>query len=157
MAIKHPFLHAAACSVVAMAALPMPAFGQQVQSPQDAAARYQALAAEESTKAGDPAFDYALGTAASDAGHYGEAIVAFQRVLARQPSNAPARAELARAYALAGDIDTARDQFSTVVDDSVSPGSSASSTSRSRAAALTCLASLKHRWDTTATSTRPRS
>src|SRR3990170_3666279 len=28
-----------------------------------------------------------------------------------------ARAELARAYALAGDIDTAREQFATVVDD----------------------------------------
>ncbi|MGB6319008.1 MAG: hypothetical protein WBG08_10245, partial [Litorimonas sp.] len=33
------------------------------------------------------------------------------------PGNAQARAELARAYALAGDIDTARDQFDTVVAD----------------------------------------
>lgn len=121
MAIKHPFLHAAACSIAAMAALPMPAFGQQAPSPAEAAARYQALAAEARTKAGDPAFDYALGTAASDAGRYGEAIVAFQRVLARQPANAPARAELARAYALAGDVDTARAQFATVVDDPTIP------------------------------------
>lgn len=121
MAIKHPFLHATACTVAGFAALPMPAFGQQAQTPQQAAARYRALAAEECTKAGDPAFDYALGAAASDAGHYGEAIVAFQRVLARQPGNAPARAELARAYALAGDVDTARAQFSTVVDDPTIP------------------------------------
>ncbi|MBA4354343.1 MAG: hypothetical protein C0409_06585, partial [Novosphingobium sp.] len=100
----------------------MPAFGQQAApSPQEAQARYTALAGEERTRAGDPAFDYALGLAASDAGHYGEAIVAFQRVLARQPDNAPARAELARAYALAGDIDTAREQFSTVVDDPTIP------------------------------------
>ena len=122
MAIKHPLLHAAACTVATLAALPMPAFGQQAQaSPQEAAARYDALAAQERTKAGDPAFDYALGIAASDAGRFGEAIVALQRVLARQPDNAPARAELARAYALAGDIDTAREQFSTVVDDPTIP------------------------------------
>jgi hypothetical protein len=44
-------------------------------------------------------------------------IIALQRVLAIQPDNAQARAELARAYALAGDIDTAREQFATVVDD----------------------------------------
>src|SRR3546814_5539593 len=55
--------------------------------------------------------------AALDAGRYGEAVIALQRVLAVQPNNAPARAELARAYALAGDIDTARAEFATVVDD----------------------------------------
>src|SRR3546814_1933958 len=55
--------------------------------------------------------------AALDAGRYGEAVIALQRVLAVQPNNAPARAELARAYALAGEIDTARAEFATVVDD----------------------------------------
>lgn len=82
-----------------------------------AEADYRALSAQAKTRAGDPAFDYALGIAALDSGRYGEAIIAFQRVLAVQPANAAARAELARAYALAGDIDTARDQFATVVDD----------------------------------------
>lgn len=121
MATTHHLLHAA-CAVAAAAALPLPAFGQQAAQPtQEAEGRYQALSAEEHTKAGDPAFDYALGIAASDAGHYGAAIIALQRVLARQPDNAPARAELARAYALAGDIDTARAQFSTVVDDPTIP------------------------------------
>ena len=38
-------------------------------------------------------------------------------MLAVQPDNAAARAELARAYAMAGDIDTAREEFATVVDD----------------------------------------
>jgi len=121
MAIRQSFLHATAIAAVCTAALPMPAFGQQAEAPEQAQARYAALSEQERTKAGDPAFDYALGLAASDSGHYGEAIVAFQRVLARQPDNAPARAELARAYALAGDIDTARDQFSTVVDDPTIP------------------------------------
>ncbi len=78
---------------------------------------YQKLASQTRDKAGDPAFDYALGIAANDARRYGEAIIAFQRVLAVQPDNAAARAELARAYALAGDVDTAREQFATVVDD----------------------------------------
>lgn len=125
MATKHQFLQAAASivatAVAAAVALPLPAFGQQAAQPGEAEARYQAMAGQERTRAGDPAFDYALGIAASDAGHYGAAIIAFQRVLARQPDNAPARAELARAYALAGDIDTARDQFATVVDDPTIP------------------------------------
>ncbi|MFV3073698.1 tetratricopeptide repeat protein [Niveispirillum fermenti] len=80
----------------------------------DAYAMLAPLAAE---RAGDPDFDYALGLAAADSGHPAEAIIAFQRVLAIQPDNAQARAELARAYALAGDIDTARAQFDTVVQD----------------------------------------
>ncbi|MBF9151611.1 tetratricopeptide repeat protein [Novosphingobium jiangmenense] len=117
MATKHLFLQAIACAMAVAAALPAPAFGQA----NEAETRYKALAEQERAKAGDPAFDYALGLAASDAGHYGEAIVALQRVLARQPDNAPARAELARAYALAGDIDTARAQFATVVDDPTIP------------------------------------
>lgn len=82
-----------------------------------AAGAYAELAAEADRRAGDPDFDYRLGIAALDAGHYGEAVIALQRVLAVQPGNAPARAELARAYAMAGDIDTARQEFATVVDD----------------------------------------
>lgn len=121
MATTH-HLPQAACIIAAAVALPLPAFGQQAAQPaQEAETRYQALTAQERTKAGDPAFDYALGIAASDAGHYGEAIIALQRALAREPDNALARAELARAYALAGDIDTARAQFSTVVDDPTIP------------------------------------
>lgn len=78
---------------------------------------YARLAPLVNTRAGDPDFDYALGLAAADSGKPAEAIIAFQRVLALQPNNAQARAELARAYALAGDIDTARAQFDTVVQD----------------------------------------
>lgn len=70
-----------------------------------------------SQRAGDADYDYALGLAAADSGRPAEAIIAFQRILAAQPGNAKARAELARAYALAGDIDTARAQFDTVVQD----------------------------------------
>ena len=82
--------------------------------PADAFAK---LAPLERSRAGDPDFDYALGLAAADSGHRGRAIVALQRVIAVQPGNGPARAEIARVYALAGDIDTARVQFDTVVND----------------------------------------
>ena len=87
----------------------------------DAETQYAELARQQSTRAGDPAYDYAFATAAIDAGHYGEAIIALQRVLAVQPNNAPARAELARAYAMSGDIDTARQEFGTVVKDPTLP------------------------------------
>lgn len=78
---------------------------------------YRLLLPQMDQRAGDPDYDYVLGLAAADSGRPAEAIVAFQRVLSVQPDNAQARAELARAYALAGDIDTARAQFDTVVQD----------------------------------------
>lgn len=98
----------------------VPAVAQQ-QSAAQAAETYRTLAQQESERAGDPQYDYALGIAALDSGNYGAAIIALQRVLAVQPTNAAARAELARAYALSGDIDTARDEFATVVDDPTLP------------------------------------
>lgn len=109
---------------MASAASAAPQQGGAAAAPADTAAAraraeadYARLSAEAAARAGDPAFDYALGIAALDTGRYGEAIIALQRVLAVTPANAAARAELARAYALAGDIDTAREQFATVVDD----------------------------------------
>ena len=86
-----------------------------------AEARFATLEVQQAARAGDPEFDYQLAIAALDTARYGEAIIALQRVLAVQPNNAAARAELARAYALAGDIDTARDEFATVVDDPTLP------------------------------------
>ena len=68
-------------------------------------------------QAGDPGFNYAFGLAALDSGRTAEAILAFQRVLAVKPDMVEARAELARAYAMAGDVDTARAQFNTVLQD----------------------------------------
>ncbi len=93
-----------------------PAAAQQ-RSAEEAEAAWAALAPQEAQRAGDPEYDYALAIAAIDSGRYGDAIIALQRVLSVQPDNAAARAELARAYALAGDIDTARQEFATVVDD----------------------------------------
>lgn len=111
--IWQPSLAAIALAVAA------PASAQDVDS--EAQARYDTMVAQQGDRAGQPAYDYELGTAAIEAGRYGEAIVALQRVLAVQPDNAPARAELARAYAMAGDIDTARREFGTVVQDPTLP------------------------------------
>ena len=114
---------ALALGLAAVAAMPSQAGAQeqQAQAEAEAEARYDALAAQQQDRAGQPDFDFALGIAALDTGRYGEAVIALQRVLAVQPDNAPARAELARAYALAGDIDTARAEFATVVDDPTLP------------------------------------
>ena len=82
-----------------------------------AGAAYSSLKGSEADRAGNPDYDMALGLAALETGRHGEAIIAFQRVLAVQPRNARAQAELARAYAMAGDVDTARAEFETVRGD----------------------------------------
>ncbi len=87
----------------------------------DAEAAYRILKPLEDARAGDPKFDYALGVAAADTKRAGEALIALQRVLAVEPTNALARAEIARVYALSGDIDTARAEFDTVVGDPTVP------------------------------------
>ena len=80
-------------------------------------AAYSALKVWEDNRAGEPDYDLALGLAALESGRHGEAIIAFQRILAQQPDNARVQAEIARAYAAAGDIDTARAEFATVRGD----------------------------------------
>ncbi|MBU0556721.1 MAG: DUF560 domain-containing protein [Alphaproteobacteria bacterium] len=84
---------------------------------QQADAAYRLLAPALEQRSADPDYNYILGLAAADSGQVADAILAFQRVLATNPDHAQARAELARAYAMAGDIDTAREQFDTVVND----------------------------------------
>lgn len=113
-------------TAVAGLALAVPAHAEVDAVVQQALALHQAGKAEDAyrlllpladKRAGDPDYDYALGLAAADAGHNGDALLALQRVLALQPNNATARAEIARVYALSGDVDTARQQFDTVLQD----------------------------------------
>ncbi len=75
---------------------------------------YELLLPLEAQRAGDPEFDYLLGIAALDSGHRERAIFALERVLAVQPNNALARAEIARAYLAVGEKDTARREFENV-------------------------------------------
>ena len=69
---------------------------------------YALLEPMELARAGDPDFDLALGAAANEVGQYTRAILALERVLASQPGNTRARAELGRALYGVGDNKTAR-------------------------------------------------
>ncbi len=75
---------------------------------------YELLLPQESSRAGDPEYDYLLGIAALDAGEYERAVFALERVLAVQPDNHLARAEIARAYLALGEADTAKREFEAV-------------------------------------------
>jgi tetratricopeptide (TPR) repeat protein len=80
----------------------------------DAKAAYELLAPLQSERAGDPEYDYLLGVAALDLGRNTEAVFALERVLALQPNNAPARAQIARAYFNLKETETAKREFETV-------------------------------------------
>ncbi|MBI5461681.1 MAG: tetratricopeptide repeat protein [Gammaproteobacteria bacterium] len=72
-----------------------------------------------SDSAGEPAFDFAAGLAALEAGQPQHAVMALERVLLVQPSHHRARLELARAYYQLGDYAAARREFQAV--DAIGP------------------------------------
>lgn len=69
---------------------------------------FDLLSPMEAQRSGDPDFDLALGIAANETGQFARAIFALERVLAMQPGNGRARAELARAMFGVGDNANAR-------------------------------------------------
>ncbi len=75
---------------------------------------FELLIAESERLSGTPEFDLLLGIAALDAGKPTQAVFALERVLALQPGNSRARAELARAYFEMGENEAAKDEFTTV-------------------------------------------
>ena len=75
---------------------------------------YELLLPQEGSRAGNPEFDYLLGLAALEVGENERAVFALERVLAVQPDNHLARAEIARAYYAMGERDTAKREFETV-------------------------------------------
>ncbi len=80
----------------------------------DAQAAYKLLLPLEPQRAGDPEYDYLLGIAALDAGDPERAVFALERVLAMQPDNLQARAEIARAYLAMGEREAAKREFEAV-------------------------------------------
>ena len=72
---------------------------------------YMILLAQEVQLAGDVEYDYLLGVAALDSGKTDESIIAFERVLQKDPKNAGARLDLARAYFNHGSMDLAQANF----------------------------------------------
>lgn len=95
--------------------------GRELVGRGEAEAAYAALSAQAGLYAGDPEFDYLLGIAALDTGRYGEAILAFERVLLVQPDHLQARAELGRAYLAAGEYENARAAFRDVASRDIPP------------------------------------
>ena len=79
-----------------------------------AADAYALLAPQQTNRAGDPDYDYLLGIAALDSGKPNEAIFALERVLAVNPNNLQARAEIARAYFATGEKELSRQEFEAV-------------------------------------------
>ena len=77
-------------------------------------AAYDLLAPLQSQRAGEPQYDYLLGVAALDTGRNTEAVFAFERVLAVQPNDAAARAQIARAYFNLKETESAKREFETV-------------------------------------------
>lgn len=75
---------------------------------------YALLLPLEPQRAGDPRFDYLLALAAIDAGEPERAVFALERVLAVEPDNLQARAEIARAYFLLGERQSAQREFEAV-------------------------------------------
>ena len=77
-------------------------------------AAYALLEPEESARAGDKDFDFLFALAALDVGQNTRAIFALERVLAIDPNNARARAELGRAYLAVGETNAAKQELNTV-------------------------------------------
>lgn len=75
----------------------------------------------EGERAGDPAYDLLLGIAALDAGQDTRGIFALERVLAIDPNNVRARAEIARAYMAVGEAEAARSEFETARKQGIPP------------------------------------
>ena len=96
---------------------------QELLNNRQAGAAYQLLAEHEDELAGDPKFDYLLGIAALDSGHVQHAVFALERVLAVEPDNALARAEIARAYFELAEYQTARTEFDHVKQSPATPDS----------------------------------
>jgi tetratricopeptide (TPR) repeat protein len=86
---------------------------------------YNLLIPLQSTRAGDPDFDFLLGSAALALGKNTEAVFALERVLAVQPNNAPARAQIARAYFNLKETEAAKREFENVKKQDVPPEVSA--------------------------------
>lgn len=90
---------------------------QLAQSGRGADALYRFLVPLEGQYAGDPDYDYALGTSALDTGRLSHAVFVLQRAVAARPRFAGARMELARAYFEIGDNESARREFAILEKD----------------------------------------
>ena len=114
-----------ACPLSAVAADDLLIQAKQQLDNGDAQGAYHLLIPLQSTRAGDPEFDFLLGSAALALGKNTEAVFALERVLAVEPNSAPARAQIARAYFNLKEIETSKREFENVKKQDVPPEVSA--------------------------------
>lgn len=81
----------------------------------DADGAYRVLNPLADVAATNPDYSYVFGVAALDSGHPGEALFAFERVLALRPDDLNARAELARTHVELGELALAERELDTVL------------------------------------------
>ena len=81
----------------------------------DYKAAYQLLEPLEAARVGDINFDYLFGFAGVESGNVTRGTFALERVLAQDPNNKDARAEIAKAHYLLGEIDTSKAEFKNVL------------------------------------------
>jgi outer membrane protein len=84
-------------------------------------AAFELLAPSAAVYAGSVEFDTVLGIAALDAGRPGQAVLAFERVLAVDPGNLQVRAEIGRAYLQLKELESARREFESVASGDLPP------------------------------------
>lgn len=82
---------------------------------------YNLLIPLQSTRAGDPDYDFLLGSSALALNKNTEAVFALERVLAVQPNSAQARAQIARAYFNLNETEAAKREFENVKKQEVPP------------------------------------
>jgi tetratricopeptide (TPR) repeat protein len=87
----------------------------------EAGRAYALLEPHEDRLGGDVEFDYWLGVAAFETNHLDRAVIAFERVLVRDPLFDSARLELARTYLRMGALDLAAQEFERLQARSPSP------------------------------------
>ncbi len=84
----------------------------------DFTAAYQLLEPLETDRAGDVDFDYLFGVAGVESGNVSRGAFALERVLALDPNNKEARAEMAKAHFILGEIDASKAEFNNVLKQS---------------------------------------
>ena len=81
----------------------------------DFTAAYLLLEPLESERAGDTDYDYLLGVAGVESGNTTRGAFALERVLALDPAHKDARAEMAKAHFILGEIDASKAEFNNVL------------------------------------------
>jgi outer membrane protein len=94
---------------------------KELMATKRASEAFKLLKASEDSFAGSIDFDYLLGLAANDSQQPGQAILAFERVLIAKPDFLQARAELARAYAMAKENENAKREFELLAEQPIPP------------------------------------